>query len=468
MKSTLSFFVIAAFGILLLLPADVHAAGLVDRVPEAFTHAFGRQPTAAEKTYWTLRVSGKEKTTFDALLGAMYFAKSKGQAAPAAAAISDKQILIKAVLTEFIRIYGSNPTEAEKAWWRKRIACGEIKNMKALTSSMQFHKAKKVRKGSDAICGAKATSVATASGVTRRAVAGISNHPMGDEVRIGIFKTDGAGIKVTSNGKFQVREGASKILATADDGKEVTVSWSGGKYHVRGAGLSFDTAGKIRLVPLNQAIMQIKSYSDPSASYPGKNYNRFRGVIEIRKCDGCNELWAINELRTEYYVRGLGETSGTGPEEYMKALGTAARTYVLYHKVVTGGRKAKQDFDIGSTADDQIYRGYEYEIIVPRFVTAVDKTRGVIVTNSEGDIPASTVYFSDSDGRTRSAKEAWNSSRFPHLQSVNDPHHASNSCKGHCVGMSAQGAYGFANKDNWSFQKILTYYYKGVKLVKAY
>ena len=34
--------------------------------------------------------------------------------------------------------------------------------------------------------------------------------------------------------------------------------------------------------------------------------------------------------------------------------------------------------------------------------------------------------------------------------------------------MSAQGAYGFANEDGWSWQKILKYYYKGVKLVKAY
>lgn len=29
-------------------------------------------------------------------------------------------------------------------------------------------------------------------------------------------------------------------------------------------------------------------------------------------------------------------------------------------------------------------------------------------------------------------------------------------------------AFGFAKKDNWSFQKILKYYFKGVQLVKAY
>lgn len=192
-------------------------------------------------------------------------------------------------------------------------------------------------------------------------------------------------------------------------------------------------------------------------------------MIEIRKDDSRNYLWAINELRTEYYLRGLAETSGNGPEEYLKALSTAARTYVLYHKVVTGGRSVSGGWDIDNSSDDQIYRGYEYEIITPRMASIFAKTKGIIVADSAGDKPVTTVYFSDSDGRTRSAREKWNTSRFPHLQhSVKDPHHVASVCRGHCVGLSAQGAYGFANKDGWSFQKILKYFYKGVKLVKAY
>ena len=276
-------------------------------------------------------------------------------------------------------------------------------------------------------------------------------------------------IQLTVDNKFQIREGQSKILATLGKDDVVKVSWSGGKYHVRGSGVSFDTVNEIRIVPLNQGIAKIVNYSDPSVTYPGKNYNRFRGVIEVRKCDGCSELWAINELRVEYYLRGLAETSGQGPEQYLNALGIAARTYVLYHKVVTGGRNTQKGYDITNTADDQLYRGYEYEIITPRMSSIFNKTKGIIVTNGEGDEPVSTIYFSDSDGRTRTAKEVWNTSRLSWLQkSVKDPYHASSTCKGHCVGMSAQGAYGFASKENWSFQKILGYYYNGIKLVKAY
>jgi hypothetical protein len=470
-----SFIVLVALAALFAMPAD---AALKDQVGQAFQAVYSRAPTASEKTYWTSRVTSGDKKTYDALVGAMGYAKARGStgvaapkpaaAKPVAVSAAAKQQLIKDVLPVFIQIYGNNPSEAEKAWWRKRISCGEIKNEAQLRSSMGFHKAKKVRKGSDAICGGVASSEAAPSGVARKEVAGVSTHPLGDDVRIGIFKTTGSAIQVTANGKFQIREGRNRIIGTVDEGTVISVSWSGGKYHIRGEGIEEDVDQEVRLVPVGGAIMQIKNYSDPSKTIPGKNYNRFRGVIEVRKCDGCNELWAINELRTEYYLRGLAETSGEGPEEYLKALGAAARTYVLYHKIVTGGRFPKQGFDIGNTPNDQIYRGYEFETITPRFSSVLNKVKGVVVTDGEGDKLVATVYFSDSDGRTRSAKEAWNSSRFPHLQSVDDPHHAAKSCVGHCVGMSAQGAYGLANKDSWSFSKILGYFYKGVRIIKAY
>ncbi len=469
-------------GGLFISSAEAATNPLVGRVNEAFTSVFGRNPNATEQKYWAARVSSGEKKTFDALKGAMYFQKAAGKtmpatttktspSAPAKTTATNQQQLIKDVLPLFIQIYGGNPSNAEKAWWRKRISCGEIKNEAQLVSSMKFHKAKKVRMGGNGICGglAKKGTSSSSDGLLRKSVAGLSTHPAGDEIRVGIYSTNGSAIHVTANSEFQVREGKSKVLAKLGKDDIVQVSWSDGKYHVRGSGLDFDTEQEIRLVPLNGGIMQVKSYSDPSVTYPGKNYNRFRGLIEVRKCDGCNELWAINELRIEHYLRGLGETSGTGPEEYIKALGIAARTYALYHKVVTGGRRPKQGFDLGKTADDQIYRGYEYEIITPRMSSIFNKVKGVVATDSEGDNLVTTVYFSDSDGRTRSAKEAWGTDRFPHLQhSVKDPHHASSSCKGHCVGMSAQGAFGFADKDNWNYQKILKYYFQGIKLVKAY
>lgn len=467
--------VCVAISFFLITPAYA-APALTQRVDEAFKTVYGRVATVAEKSYWVDRVANSENPTYEVLVGAMYYHKARGSTGLPAVALAkagaptstatNKDQLIKDVLLIFIKIYGNNPSEPEKAWWRKRISCSEIKNEAQLISLMNYHKGKGVRKGGN-ICGQTASS--GPSGVSSRSVSGISNNAQGDVIRVGIYKTDGKAISVTANGHFQVREGGSEILGTLDEGNVVKVSYSGGKYHVRGSGLENDTDQEIRFVPLNSAIMQVGSYSDPSKTYPGKNYNRFRGIIEIRKCDNCNELWAINELRTELYLRGLGETSGTGPVEYLKALGVAARTYALYHKVITGGRFSEhKGFDITNTPNDQIYRGYEFEIIAPSMVQAFNAVRGVIVTNGEGDKPISTVYFSDSDGRTRSAQEVWGSRRFPYLQSVKDPHHVSSSCIGHCVGMSAQGAFGFAKTDGWDFKKILNYYYKGVRLIKAY
>jgi peptidoglycan hydrolase-like amidase len=470
-----------------VLATPSYAQGLEDRVNEAFRGVFTRNPTRVENDYWRGRVVRGEKTTFEALRGAMFYHRALGKtigdgtvpsSTPSSvgtgllkglATTDDKTTLIKNTLPIFTRIYGNDPSNAEKAWWRKRIACGELSTHKALIGSMQFHRAKNARQGSSGICGGVATAATLGGGIVRKAIAGISSHPFGDQVRIGIFNTDGRAIHVAADTNFQVRQGQSKILATLGKDDVVQISWSDGKYHVRGSGSNFDTTEVIRLVPLDQGIMQIKSYSDKSTTIPGKNYNRFRGIIEIRKCDGCGELWAINELRTEYYLRGLAESSDSGPEEYIKALGAAARTYVLYHKVVTGGRQPKKGYDIGRTPDDQIYRGYEYEIITPRLASIFNQTKGIIVTDSQADKPVSTVYFSDSDGRTRSAREQWGASQFPHLQhSVADPHHVASTCVGHCVGMSAQGAFGFAKADGWSFQKILKYFYKSVQLVKAY
>lgn len=385
--------------------------------------------------------------------------------------VSARQQLIIDVLPTFTKIYGSKPTDAEKVWWRKRVSCGEINTLKELQSSMAFHKSKKVRKGGNSICPPKnSPSSPSESKIIRKSIAGIGGNTAGDTVRIGItYVPSGKPLTITSNGKFQIREGAGRVLATINSEQQISVTYSDERYHIRGSGKKFDVANKVRFVPLNGAIMEIVNYTDLSVMYPGKNYNRFRGIIEIRRCTGCNEVWAINELRVEDYLKGLGETSGEGPEEYIKALGIAARTYVLYHKIITGGRSEAKDFDITNTPNDQIYRGYEMELVRERMGAIFKQTRGIIVTDSEADKPVSTIYFSDSDGRTRSAKEVYGTNRFPHLQqSVEDPYHQANRCVGHCVGMSAQGAYGFAKARSWTFQQILNYYYQGVKLVKAY
>ncbi len=461
------------------LPSSVLAAGLVDQVPTAFETVFGKKPTATELAYWKQRVTSGEKKTYDALVGAMGYQKanppktSVSGKTTVAVKTDNKQKMIVETLPLFIKIFGKNPTNTEKAWWRARISCNELKNFTDLENSMKFHKSKGKTKGNDTICGGtfgSGSSSSAISGVITRRLDGVSDHPEGEDIRVGIWHTDGSAIILTANTGFYIRTDQGETIATLGKDDQVKVSWSNGKYHIRAEGISDDSNDAVRIMPVTGGgIVQIVNYSDPSKTYPGKNYNRFRGFVEVHKCTTCNELWAVNQLRLELYLRGLAETSGEGPDEYIKALGIAARTYALFHKVVTGGRNTAKGYDITNTADDQLYRGYEYEIIAPRIASILGKVKGIVATNSEGDIPISTVYFSDSDGRTRSAKEAWHTERFPYLQhSVKDPYHQSKSCLGHCVGMSAQGAYGFAKAEGWDYKKILNYYYKDIKLVKAY
>lgn len=70
---------------LLLLPVAADAA-LIDQVNQAFRQVYGRTPTYSEWSYWAGRVQRGEKTSYDALVGAMAYQKgATSTSAPAAA-----------------------------------------------------------------------------------------------------------------------------------------------------------------------------------------------------------------------------------------------------------------------------------------------------------------------------------------------------------------------------------------------
>src|SRR5204863_1203781 len=98
------------------------------------------------------------------------------------ASVSAKQQLIINVLPDFIKVFGNDPTNSEKTWWRARISCGEIKTEAKLLSSMQYTKAHKARMGSPTICG---RVIPNNGGVITRTIAGIGNSKMGDQIRVG-------------------------------------------------------------------------------------------------------------------------------------------------------------------------------------------------------------------------------------------------------------------------------------------
>jgi peptidoglycan hydrolase-like amidase len=209
--------------------------------------------------------------------------------------------------------------------------------------------------------------------------------------------------------------------------------------------------------------MIVTSYHDVPSWNPSLDDNKFRGAIEVRYSSVSNKVWVVNELPLEYYMWGIAETSSGAPVEYLKTMTLAARSYAVWHLDRGGKHGSSEIFHLKNSrngnGDDQVYKGYGLEARFPDLVTAVNSTAGQVVTY--GGAVAMTPYYSNSDGRTRSAQEAWGVTYWPWLQSVADPDCNGMSMNGHGVGISAVGALARANRGD-SYQTILGYYYQGI------
>lgn len=456
--------VLLACGVLCLaLPARAAAPVSVT----LFREVFGRLPTTSERQYWDLRQVDKPSAV--ALRGAMYHVKALEKTVGDPVARTPKE-LAAYVPQAFREVFRKEPTKTEKTYWSDRALCEDITTYPGLVAGLSFHKAKgrTVGKGTKADFCARASVKSSGGGGSLRLnpALGFTGHKAGPLVRVGLLEVKKGGVKVSGLGRFLLRlpDGKKKIFQGPKD--VLTISWAESVYLVRGPKkfkVELDEPPRFAGMEGKPLVLLSQKEKPDGVSGPG-SYNRYRTVLEVRVNDRKNGLWAINELRVEDYLRGLAESTDVGHTEYQKALAVAARTYALYH-LFLGGRQPHNGFTITNTANDQLYAGYDYESRVPEFNTNVKATRAIAVTSE--DKPIAALYFSGSDGRTRSGEDVWRSKRFPYLQAKKDPH-GGRSLRGHGTGLSAQGAAGFAKNDGWNFRKILTYYYTGVRLERAY
>jgi len=281
-------------------------------------------------------------------------------------------------------------------------------------------------------------------------------------VRIGIYNTE------------------ETVTITADDGYTVTNINTEGRT-VKQAGeetsVNFSTNTYLRLTPSStDTIMEITNLENNPDWNASLNDNSFRGTIEVRTSEETGEMWIINELPLESYLKGLAEVANEQPEEYLKSLIVAARSYITWHHL-RGGKHPDNHFDINANTD-QVYRGYGFEqrSIDPK--KAVLETAGIMITHPDAVSQinlkgiAIAAYSSGTDGRTRNWSEVWAGSGFPWLVSVDDPygvHPNWNTLEGnHMVGMSALGARGYAIEEDKTYDWILQHYYTGVEVEKIY
>lgn len=224
-----------------------------------------------------------------------------------------------------------------------------------------------------------------------------------------------------------------------------------------------DTNDIYRFVPDGTAILNIANFENRPAWNTSLNDNKYRGVLEVRKENG--KMIVVNELPLEDYLKGLAENANDELYEKMKALIVLARSYALYYMTVDD-KFPGAPYDLDDTPEkSQKYLGYGYELRSPNNAKAVLATRGRVVKYNGQVIK--TPYFTQSDGRTRSAEEVWGWTNTPYLVSVPDPYCEGLELKGHGVGMSAEGARGMAGAGG-TYKEIIGYFFKNVVISKVY
>lgn len=293
----------------------------------------------------------------------------------------------------------------------------------------------------------------------------LEDEPM---LRVGILivdeETDNEVVITSGESDFELTDTEGNLLAELTEGESVTTYYSNGYYYFdRGKGLEKSSYG-LRFIPIEEnAVMEIANFDYRETRNGGRAYNLYRNILELRYNDYKDRTWVINELPIEMYLRGLAETSNVSHSEYQEALVTAARTYAYYH-FFHGTKRGKEFMHVVAYADDQVYRGYDHEIVSPRIVEAVETTRGEVVTY-EGNL-AITPYFSRSAGKTYDWSEVWGGD-VPWCKGVEVPWEKGGTLWGHGIGMSALGALRMAN-EGYTSEEILKYFYTGIELTKKW
>ncbi len=260
--------------------------------------------------------------------------------------------------------------------------------------------------------------------------------------------------EISSNSDIEVYTDG-KLVAKVTDGSSARVTKE--MLAVNNKELGYNESVRFE----TDGILKIINFENRPAWNPSLNDNTYRGVLEVRK-----DLTVINELDLEYYLKGLGEVLNADPTEKIKALMIAARTYAKYYIDIDEKFPGKPYHLDDDPNVSQKYLGYGFELRAPNISSAVNATRGKVVTYN-GEI-VKTPYFSSSDGvATKSAEEVWGWDFTPYLKSVSDTYCNGTYFYGHGVGLSGCGSKGMADS-GYGYEEILKHYYTGVEVEDLY
>lgn len=258
------------------------------------------------------------------------------------------------------------------------------------------------------------------------------------------------------SGTYNIRDAANNLITTVSlVTTRVSSSGASSVIVVDDGRPALYTPSYVRFEPVGGTILDVVGMGE---------YNRFRGIIEVRYSNG--QLWAINEVDMQSYLKGMGEEPEWWPGgdptgtlgqymEFLKVSAVAFRSYA-FDVMVKKNKHPGEPFDLcNSPSSCQWYIGYARETHGPNLSTAVDATYGQVL--NYGGQCARTPYFSECSGRTLSASEkGWN---YPWCISKTDAGLCDGHVqRGHGVGMCMDGARRRAAY-NWNYDQILHYYY---------
>lgn len=159
------------------------------------------------------------------------------------------------------------------------------------------------------------------------------------------------------------------------------------------------------------------STADPNPIMIGSSL--YRGQVEFKRQTN-SDMTIINILPFEEYLYGVvpNEIEAYSHVEALKAQTIAARTY-SYKSI---NKHSSYGFNLCSTTDCQVYRGYSSESAATN--KAVDATKNMVVTYN-GAL-AETVFSASTGGKTEAAVNVWGFD-VPYLQSVEDKYESGKS-----------------------------------------
>lgn len=146
---------------------------------------------------------------------------------------------------------------------------------------------------------------------------------------------------------------------------------------------------------------------------------RFPGTLHARRADDGTISLTVT-LSFDRYLEGIAEVPPSWPAAALDAQAIAARSYALATTGWSGDEGDPLEQPICATTSCQVYRG----IPVPpdpthrRWIHAVRRTDGEVLL--DGGRPATTVYFSTSNGRTYANEDVFGSPPLSYLRPVTE------------------------------------------------